>query len=140
VHGAFDFIQMFAVFISTMPRKLKGTGKGGARRGAGRPPGRRDKRTVLMELLPKLAAEDRPLPLYRLLARIAGESEDIRYRDALCVQVLPYLHSRLTSNLSVKPAYLMSDEELQEVEAAEIEHEKQLRKGRAHLHLIKGPK
>jgi hypothetical protein len=39
----------------------------------------------------------------------------------------------------VKPAYLMSDEELQQVRAAEMEHEKQLRKGRGHLHLIKSP-
>jgi hypothetical protein len=75
--------------------------------------------------------------LYRLLARIADESEDIRYRDALCVQVLPFLHGRLSSNLTAKPYFLMSDEEIREVEAAELEHEKELRKGRGHLHLVK---
>jgi hypothetical protein len=137
VQGAFDFIQMFAVFISIMPRKLKGTGKGGARPGAGRPRGRRDKRTVLMEILPALAESDRQLPLYRLLARIADEGEDIRYRDALSIACLPYLHSRLVSNMVVKPAYMTSDEELQEVRAAEIQHEKELRRGRGHLHLVK---
>jgi hypothetical protein len=101
--------------------------------------GRRDKRTVLMELLPALDESDRQLPLYRLLTRIADESEDIRYRDALSIACLPYLHSRLVSNMVVKPAYLMSDDELQQVRDAEIQHEKELRKGR-HLHLIKEPK
>ena len=92
-----------------------------------------------MELLPALDESDRQLPLYRLLTRIADESEDIRYRDALSIACLPYLHSRLVSNMVVKPAYLMSDEELQQVRAAEIQHEKELHKGR-HLHLIKEPK
>jgi hypothetical protein len=123
-----------------MPRKLKGTGRGGARPGAGRPRGCLGKKTVLMELLPRLEAADRPLPLYRLLDRIADVDLDAKYRDALCVQVLPFLHSRLTSNLSVKPFFLMSDEELHEVEAAELEHEKELRRGRGHLHLVKEPK
>jgi hypothetical protein len=45
------------------------------------------------------------------------------------------LGSRLASNLTAKPLYLMSDQELQEVEAAELAHEKELRKGRGHLHL-----
>jgi hypothetical protein len=53
--------------------------------------GRRDKRTVLMELLRALDESDRQLPLYRLLTRIADESEDIRYRDALSIACLPYL-------------------------------------------------
>jgi hypothetical protein len=87
--------------------------RGGRRPNAGRPKGPRDKRTVLMELLPKLDESDRQLPLYRLLTRIADESEDIRYRDALSIACLPYLHSRLVSNMVVKPAYLMSDDELQ---------------------------
>jgi hypothetical protein len=93
-----------------------------------------------MELLPELEETDQQMPLYRLLARIADESEDIRYRDALSIACLPYLHSRLISNLTAKPAYLMSDEELEQTRAAVIEHQKQLRKGKGHLHLIKGPK
>jgi hypothetical protein len=137
--GGFDFIQTFALFIAYVG-KSRGVGRGGKRPGAGRPRGRRDKRAVLMELLPKLEAADRPLPLYRLLDRIADEALDAKYRDALCVQVLPFMHSRLIPNLSAKPFYLMSDEELREVEAAELEHEKQLRKGRGHLHLIKEPR
>jgi hypothetical protein len=103
-----------------------GVGRGGRRPGAGRPRGRRDKRTVLMELLPELEETDQQMPLYRLLARIADESEDIRYRDALSIACLPYLHSRLVSNMVVKPAYLMSDDELQQVRAAEIQHEKEI--------------
>jgi hypothetical protein len=104
--------------------------RGGKRPNAGRPKGRRDKRTVLMELLPAQDESDRQLPFYRLLTRIADESEDIRYRDALSIACLPYLHSRLVSNMVVKPAYLMSDDELQQVRDAEIQHEKELRKGR----------
>lgn len=100
------------LIIIAMPR-------GGKRPNTRRPKGRRDKRTVLMELLPALDESDRQLPLYRLLTRIADESEDIRYRDALSIACLPCLHSRLVSNMVVKPAYLMSDEELQQVRAAE---------------------
>jgi hypothetical protein len=83
--------------------KARGIGRGGVRRGAGRPPGARNKRTVLTEILPQLAAQDRQLPLYRLLDRIADESLDARYRDVLCIQVLPFLHSRLRSDLTAKP-------------------------------------
>jgi hypothetical protein len=113
--------------------------RGGKRPGAGRPKGRRDKRTVLTELLPKLEEADQELPLYGLLRRIADPNLDDRYRDMLRIATLPFLHARLRSDMLVKPAYLMSDEELQQVRAAEVEHEKQLRKGRGHLHLVKGP-
>jgi hypothetical protein len=89
------------------------TTRGSARPGAGREPGSRNKRTVLAEVLPKLAEPDQQLPLYRLLGRITDETEDIRYRDALSVACLPYLHARPRSDMVVKPAYLMSDTELQ---------------------------
>ena len=85
------------------------TTRGSARPGAGRKPGSRNKGTVLAEVLPKLAEPDQQLPSYRLLGRIADETEDIRYRDALSVACLPYLHARPRSNMVVKPAYLMSD-------------------------------
>jgi hypothetical protein len=94
--------------------KSRGIGRGGARPGGGRPKGSRNKRTTLLEILPKLDAQDRQLPLYRLLDRIADESLDARYRDVLCVQVLPFLHSRLSPNLSAKPPFLMTDAELDE--------------------------
>jgi hypothetical protein len=113
---------------------------GGARRGGGRPKGSKNRGTTLMEILPQLAAEDRQLPLYRLLDRIADEALDARYRDALCVQVLPFMHSRLSPNLSAKPPYLMTDTELDETLRAQEEHERQVKKGGAHLHLVRGPK
>jgi hypothetical protein len=118
--------------------KPTGIGRGG-RRAGGRRPGVKNKKTVLAELLPKLEEADQELPLYGLLRRIADENLDPKYRDLLRIACLPFLHARLRSDMLVKPAYLMSDEELQQVRAAEMEHEKQLRKGRGHLHLIKGP-
>jgi hypothetical protein len=51
--------------------------------------------------------------------------------------VLALLAHRLVSNMVVKPAYLMSDEELQQVRAAEIQHKKESRRGRGHFHLVK---
>jgi hypothetical protein len=114
------------------------TTRGGARPGAGRKPGSRNKRTVLAEVLPKHAEQDRELPLYRLLDRFADETEDIRYRDVLSIACLPYLHSRPVSNLTAKPPHLMSDEELKATSEAEIEHRRQLEKGRGHLRVVKG--
>jgi hypothetical protein len=116
--------------------RVRVTTRGGARPGAGRKPGSRNKRTVLAEVLPKLAAPDQQLPLYRLLDRIADETEDIRYRDALSIACLPYLHSRPVSNLTAKPPHLMSDEELKATLDAEIEHQRQLAKGRGHLQVV----
>jgi hypothetical protein len=119
--------------------KSRNIGRGGARRGSGRPPGAKNRRTTLLEILPKLAEEDEPLPLYALLARTRDPGLDDRYKDALRIAILPFLHPRPRSDLTAKPSFLMSDEELQQVRDAEIQHEKELRKGR-HLHLIKEPK
>ena len=103
---------------------------GGRRLGSGRPKGARNKRTVLGELLPRLS-------LYGLLRRIADpDLLDERYKDVLRIATLPYLHSRLVSGLTAKPAYLMSDEELKATRDAEIEHQRQLAKGRGHLRIV----
>jgi|SRR6516162_1079569 hypothetical protein len=126
--------------MCTMARKPKGTGHGGKRPGAGRPPGAKNKRTVLAELLPKLTEPDRQLPLYRLLDRIADENLDPKYRDVLSIACLPYLHARVPATLTAKPPFLMTDEELQETRRAEVEHQRQVALGRGHLHLIPGPK
>jgi hypothetical protein len=40
------------------------------------------------------------------------------------------------SDMTAKPFFLMSPEELDQVEAAELEHEKQVSRGRAHIRLI----
>jgi hypothetical protein len=123
-----------------MATKSRGIGRGGKRRGAGRPPGAKNKRTLLLEILPRLAEPDRQLPLYRLLNRIADESLDPRYRDVLSIACLPYLHARLSPNLTAKAPYLMTDAELDETQKAQEAHEREVRKGRGHLHLVAGPK
>jgi hypothetical protein len=115
--------------------KATGIGRGG-RRAGGRPPGSKNKKTVLAELLPKLEAADQELPLYRLLRRIRDPEVDERYRDVLAIATLPFLHPRMRSDLTAKPFYLMSLEELDQVEKAELEHEKQVARGRAHIRPI----
>jgi hypothetical protein len=119
-----------------MARKTKGFSNGGRRPGAGRKPGSKNRKTVLAEILPKLAAEDVELPLYRLLRRIRDPEVDERYRDVLAIATLPFLHPRMRSDLTAKPFFLMSEEEINQVEAAEIEHEKQVTRGRARIRLI----
>ena len=52
------------------------------------------------------------------------------------IATLPYLHSRLVSGLTAKPAYLMSDEELQATREAELEHQRQLAMRRGHLQVV----
>ena len=89
-----------------------------------------------MEIMPQLEEQDRQLPLYRLLDRIADESLDPRYRDVLCVQVLPFLHARLTPNLTAKAPYLMTDVEIADTLKAQEAHEREVKKGRGHLHLV----
>jgi hypothetical protein len=119
-----------------MARKTKGFSNGGRRPGAGRPKGSRGKLTVLAEMLPKLAAEDAELPLYRLLRRIRDPDVDERYRDVLAIATLPFLHPRMRSDLTAKPFFMMSPEELNQVEQAELEHEKQVARSRTHIRLI----
>ena len=118
--------------------KSRGIGRGGARVGGGRPKGSKNRCKTLAELLPRLEEADQELPLYGLLRRIGDETLDPKYRDMLRIACLPFLHPRPRSDMTAKPAFMMSDQELEQVRAAEIEHEKQLRKGRGHLHLI-GP-
>jgi hypothetical protein len=115
--------------------KATGIGRGG-RRAGGRPRGAKNKRTVLAQLLPKLAEEDAELPLYRLLRRIRDPEVDEKYRDMLAVATLPFLHPRVRSDMTAKPFFMMSQEEVDQVERAELEHEKQVARGRGHLHLI----
>jgi hypothetical protein len=115
--------------------KATGIGRGG-RRAGGRPPGAKNKKTVLAELLPKLAEEDVELPLYRLLRRIRDSEIDEKYRDVLAIATLPFLHPRMRSDMTAKPFYLMSPEELDQVEAAELEHAKQVARGRGHVRLL----
>jgi hypothetical protein len=121
-----------------MATKSRGIGRGGPRPGGGRPKGSRNKRTVLAELLPKLAEEDQQLPLYRLLDRIADKNLDDRYRDMLCIATLPFLHARPRSDLTAKAPFQMSDAELIQVREAEEEHQRQLKRGKPELQVIRG--
>jgi hypothetical protein len=66
------------------------------------------------------------LPLYRLLDRIADPTLDERYRDTLCVAILPYMHCRMPTAMIVKPVHLMSDTELQQMHEAELERCRQV--------------
>ena len=124
-----------------MATKSRGIGRGGPR-GGGRPRGAKDrqprKRRTILELLPKLAEPDRQLPLYRLLARIDDETLDPKYRDMLCIAVLPFMHPRAFTRLTAKPFFMMTDQELAEVREAELEHERQIAIGHAQLRLVKG--
>jgi hypothetical protein len=81
---------------------------------------RRGSRLLAAQVLPKLSAEGRQLPLYRLLDRIADPTLDEKYRDTLCVAILPYMHSRTPTTMIVKPPHLMSDAELQQMREAEL--------------------
>jgi hypothetical protein len=110
--------------------------RGGARPGAGRPRGSKTRRPALPEVLPKLAEQDQPLPLYRLLTRIADPTLDERYRDALCIAVLPFLHPKPRSDLVAKAPFQMTDAELQQVLQAEQAHQLQLRRGKPVLQLV----
>ena len=125
-----DENQRAGGIIGRMATPATGKGRGGYRPGAGRPKGSKDraprKVTVRAEVLPKLAAADRQLPLYRLLDRIADPTLDEKYRDTLCIAVLPYLHARMPTTMVVKPLHLMTDEELEATRRAEIEHLRQV--------------
>jgi hypothetical protein len=120
-----------------MARKPTGVGRGGARRGAGRPKGSKNRRDVLAEVLPRLAEQDQQLPLYRLLDRIADETLDAKYRDMLCISVLPFLHPKPRSDLTAKAPYQMTTAELIACREAEEEHHRQLARGKPALQLVK---
>ena len=111
-----------------MATKPTGRPHGGRRPGAGRPKGSKSRRRPLAEILPKLEEKDRQLPLYRLLDRIADDSEDIRYRDMLTIAALPYMHGRMTTRPIAKAPF-----ELDETMARQQEHERELARGRGSI-------
>ena len=119
--------------------KSRGIGRGGWR-GGGRPKGSKNKVKVLAELLPRLEQQDWELPLYRLLRRVHDNTLDEKYRDLLAIQIMPFLHPRPRSDQTAKAPFQMSDAELDETMRAQLEHERQVKKGRGHLHLARGPK
>jgi hypothetical protein len=89
--------------------------RGGARVGAGRPKGRLSRRHIRPEELRLV----RISPLERLLARIEDQTLDAKYRDQLCIAVLPFVHARPVATLTAKASFEMSTEELDAVIARE---------------------
>jgi hypothetical protein len=89
--------------------------RGGARPGAGRSKGRLSRRRLRPEELRLV----RISPLERLLARIEDQTLDAKYRDQLCLGVLPYLHARPVATLTAKCSFEMTDDEINAVIARE---------------------
>jgi hypothetical protein len=58
-------------------------------------------------------------PLERLLARIEDQTLDAKYRDQLCIAVLPFVHARPVATLTAKCSFEMSDDEINAVIARE---------------------
>jgi hypothetical protein len=85
--------------------------RGGARPGAGRPKGRLSRRRIRPEELRLV----RISPLERLLERIADEALDAKYRDMLCIAVLPFVHARPVATLTAKCSFEMTDAELDQI-------------------------
>jgi hypothetical protein len=102
--------------------------RGGARPGAGRPKGRLGRRRLrpeelhlvrispLERLLARISPLERLLarisPLERLLARIEDQTLDAKYRDQLCIAVLPFMHAKPAITLTAKCSFEMSSDEL----------------------------
>ena len=102
-------------------------------RGQG-PEGRRDSQprlnSAFATALPVITARDQKLPLYRLLDRIADPELNERYKDTLCVAILPCMHSRMPSFSVIKMPFHMTDDELLETRRILLEHRQQTALGR----------
>jgi hypothetical protein len=76
-----------------MAMEIKRRGRGGARKGAGRPPGATTKRTRRVANLEGLNGST---PLEHLLAVMRDESQPAERRDRAAQIALPYMHARIT--------------------------------------------
>jgi hypothetical protein len=93
----------------------KGNGKGGCRRGAGRPAGARGKAVIEREALAKARAEAKTMPLDWLLQRLADTTLSPDYRDKLATMAAPYCSPRLSAVAVTKRPAQMTDEEIAEM-------------------------
>jgi hypothetical protein len=93
--------------------KSNGVGRGGRRKGAGRPRGARSKTPEERRLFQAHAKrEGLEMPVDRLIRRMNDASLDEKYRDQLAIAVAAYTAPRLNAvSLSKRPAQ-MSDEEI----------------------------
>jgi hypothetical protein len=96
-------------------------GHGGKRPGAGRPPGAPNKIKRKSEILQRLKAKGRELPLDRLLRRMADKTETERYRDSLALAAAPFVHPRLNSLPTPMATFEMTDHQLEDVLRREAE-------------------
>jgi len=96
-----------------------GTGSGGARRGAGRPKGVKNKRRPA-----RFRAEDngQELPLDFMLKVLNDPTQPLERRDRMAVHAAPYLHPRLTAAATPRATFEMSSEELTSLLYRELEH------------------
>jgi len=112
-----------------------GNGWGGARPGAGRRKGTKDKRPrKSASALARISAAGRELPLDRLMRRMNDETEPERYRDSLAMAAAPYLHPRLSVVGQAKTPFEMTSEEL-DATIARFEMQLRERDGQARLTL-----
>src|SRR6516165_5456930 len=87
-----------------------GSGRGGARRGSGRPPGSKDRRRRAAQV----AAAGQKLPLDIMLSIINDPSVSEARRDKFIIAAAPYLHPRLTSIATAKAPFEMTDVEIEQ--------------------------
>ena len=99
-----------------------GSGRGGARRGSGRPKGVLNRRRPAQF---RARDEGQQLPLDYMLKILNDPAQPQARRDRMAVAAAPYLHARLMGNPTAKAAFEMSEEELETV----IEREKAFRRG-----------
>jgi hypothetical protein len=93
--------------------KSNGVGRGGQRKGAGRPRGAKSRTPEERRLFHAHAKrEGLEMPLDRLIRRVNDASLDERYRDQLAIAVAPYTAPRLSSVAITKRPAEMSDEEI----------------------------
>ena len=96
-----------------------GSGRGGTRRGAGRPKGVKIKRRPARF---RAADAGQQLPLDYMLQVLNDASPPIERRDRMAVAAAPYLHARLSAITTPKAAFEMSAEEIEQLLYRELEH------------------
>src|SRR6516164_10427375 len=96
-----------------------GSGRGGVRRGAGRPPGSKDKRRRAAQA----EASGQKLPLDIMLEIINDPSVSEARRDKFVIAAAPYLHPRLSSIAMAKAPFEMTKEEVEQTLRRQAEHE-----------------
>jgi hypothetical protein len=90
----------------------RGNGPGGARPGAGRPRGSKNKRRPAQQ---QAAASGQQLPLEYMLQIMNDRRQPSARRDKMAIACAPYLHARLIANGVAKCSFEMTAAELEAV-------------------------